>query len=265
MLKLSSGLRHSRLFLSSCRSFSTNVALVVGAGLGIGSALVKRFAAEGLSVVAVRRNESLLQPLVDEITSQGGQCTGLSCDIRKENEVKALIENIESNIGQINVAVHNVGANIGSIPLKDVTAKKYFKVWEMAAFSAFLFGREVSLQMEARERGTIIFTGATASLRGSAGHSAFSGGMMGKRALAQSMARELGPKGVHVAHVIIDGVVNNPNTRSFFELNDLFDEMAGKDGILNPDDVAGTYWHIHNQPKSVWTHELDLRPWVEKW
>lgn len=140
----------------------------------------------------------------------------------------------------------------------------------MSILSAFLLGRELAARMEGRGAGTIIITGATASTRGGAGFSAFSAAKMGKRALAQSMARELGPKGVHVAHVIIDGVVNTEPTRQFFsakspEFGERFDKMAKSKGLLEPDDVAEAYWWIHNQPRSTWTHELDLRPWVEKW
>ena len=248
------------------------VALVVGAGPGIGAALVRKLMNEGMTVCAVRRNEDKLQPLLHEIRNNNnnnnnnqGSCEGIACDSRKEDQVVALVEDIEQRLGPIELAVHNIGANIGKVALKDTTARQYTKLWEMGTFSAFCVGKEVGKRMEARGRGTIIFTGATASLRGGSGFSAFSGSCMAKRALAQSMARELGGRGVHVAHVIVDGVVDNPNTRDYFGWEEKFQQMAAVDQLLRPDDIADNYWNLHMQARNAWTHELDLRPWNEKW
>jgi NAD(P)-dependent dehydrogenase (short-subunit alcohol dehydrogenase family) len=157
--------------------------------------------------------------------------------------------------------VFNVGGNV-RFPILETTSQKYFKVWEMCAMAGFLAGREAARIMLPRGRGTLLFTGATASLRGAAGFSAFAGGKAALRALAQSMARELGPKGLHVAHVVIDGMIDTAFTRENFAQRV---EEVGPDGILNPDHIAEAYWWLHQQPRNAWTFELDLRPWVERW
>jgi NAD(P)-dependent dehydrogenase (short-subunit alcohol dehydrogenase family) len=187
---------------------------------------------------------------------------GFGLDARIESEVVDCVAKIEAEIGPIEVCIHNIGANV-KFGIHETTSRVYTKVWEMVALSSFLVGREVSKNMAIRKKGTIIFTGATASLRGGAGFSAFSGAMHAKRALAQSMARELGPQNIHVAHVILDGAVDTPWIRSKFP------EMAATalsmGGLLEPDAIAENYLHIHRQPPSAWTHELDLRPFIEKW
>lgn len=235
--------------------------LVIGAGDATGGAIAKRFAREGLIACVTRRSGDKLKPLVDEIIRAGGQAHGFASDARKEEEIIALIAQIERDIAPIEVLVFNVGANAPSSILQE-TARKYFKIWEMACFSGFLVGREVAKRMVTRQRGTIIFTGATASLRGSAGFAAFAGAKHALRALAQSMARELGPRNIHVAHVVVDGAIDTEFIRE-----NMPEKYASKaqDGILNPDHIAENYWHLHTQPRDAWTHELDLRPWMEKW
>lgn len=245
-------------------------ALVVGAGDATGGAIARRFAREGYVACVTRRSLDKLQPLVAQIEADGGTARAFACDARKEDEVVALVEAIESTIGPIEVMVFNIGANVPESIL-DETARKYFKVWEMACFSGFLNGREVARRMVAREapdgagkgfhKGTIIFTGATASLRGSAKFGAFSGAKMALRALAQSMARELGPQGIHVAHVVVDGAIDTEFIRSNFPERYA---LKAEDGILDPDHIADTYWMLHAQPRDAWTHELDIRPWSEK-
>lgn len=235
--------------------------LVIGAGDATGSAIAKRFAKEGLIACATRRNADKLQPLIDEIVNSGGEAHGFASDARKEEEVIKLVEDIERDIAPIEVMVFNIGANVPSSIL-DETAQKYFKIWEMACFSGFLVGREVAKRMVARGRGTIIFTGATAGLRGSANFAAFAGAKHALRALAQSMARELGPKNIHVAHIVVDGAIDTAFIRDNFPERYA---MKGQDGILNPDHIADNYWHLHAQPRDAWTHELDLRPWMERW
>ena len=236
------------------------VALVIGAGDSTGGAIAKRFAASGYTACVTRREADKLQPLLASIQAAGGKAHGFGSDARKEEEVVALVEQIERDIGAIEVLVFNIGANV-PCSILDETARKYFKIWEMACFAGFLNGREVARRMVTRQRGTIIFTGATASLRGSANFAAFAGGKHGLRALAQSMARELGPRGIHVAHTIIDGAIDTAFIRDNFP-----DRYALKedDGILNPDHIANAYWMIHTQPRDAWTHELDLRPYMEK-
>ena len=240
------------------------VALIVGAGDATGGAIARRFARGGYTVCATRRSLDKLQPLLDAIQADGGRAHGFASDARKEDEVVALVEQIESTIGPIEVLVFNIGANVQSSIL-DETARKYFKIWEMACLGGFLNGREVAKRMVARagegHKGTIIFTGATASLRGSANFAAFAGAKHALRALAQSMARELGPRGIHVAHTIIDGAIDTAFIRENFPQRYAQKEQ---DGILNPDHIAESYWMLHRQPRDAWTHELDLRPWTEK-
>lgn len=236
-------------------------ALIIGAGDATGAAIAKRFARGGYAACVTRRSADKLADLVEAIRAEGGEAHGYAADARKEEDVVALVERIEREVGPIEVMVFNIGANVPASILEE-TARKYFKIWEMACFSAFLSGREVAKRMVARERGTIIFTGATASLRGSANFAAFSGAKHALRALAQSMARELQPRNIHVAHVVIDGAIDTDFIReSFPERYALKDQ----DGILNPDHIAENYWHLHTQPRDAWTHELDLRPWSERW
>jgi len=185
----------------------------------------------------------------------------MPCDARDEDAITNLFKTIEKDIGPLEVVVFNIGANV-RFGIKETTSRVYRKVWEMAAFAGFLTGREAAKYMEPRGRGTIIFTGASASLRGKAGFSAFAGAKTAKRALAQSMARELGPKNIHVAHVIIDGAIDGDFIRNNFPG---VDEMRKEDGLMQPDDIAQNYVMLHKQPRTAWTHELDLRPWKETW
>ncbi|EJM80182.1 short-chain alcohol dehydrogenase [Pseudomonas sp. GM74] len=237
------------------------VVLVVGAGDSTGGAIAKRFAKEGFVACVTRRSADKLQPLVDAIKSDGGEAHGFACDARKEDDVVALVEQIESEIGPIEAFVFNIGANVPCSILEE-TARKYFKIWEMACFSGFLNAREVAIRMAKRQRGTILFTGATAGLRGAAGFAAFAGAKHGIRALAQSMARELGPMNIHVAHVVVDGAIDTDFIRDSFP-----EKYATKDqdGILDPEHIAENYWYLHSQPRDAWTFELDLRPWSERW
>jgi NAD(P)-dependent dehydrogenase (short-subunit alcohol dehydrogenase family) len=239
---------------------SRGVCLVVGAGDATGGAVARRFAREGYLTCVTRRSADRLDSLVEQIRAAGEDARAFGSDARKEEEVTALVENIESAIGPIEVLVFNIGANV-PCSILDETARKYFKIWEMACFAGFLNGREVARRMVTRQRGTIIFTGATASLRGSANFAAFAGAKHGLRALAQSMARELGPRGIHVAHSIIDGAIDTAFIRDNFPERYALKE---DDGILNPDHIADAYWMIHTQPRDAWTHELDLRPYMEK-
>ena len=240
---------------------NNKVVLVIGAGDATGGAIARRFAREGYIACMVRRSADKLQPLVDSIIADGGQAFGFGCDARKEEDVIDLVERIERDIGTIDAYVFNIGANV-PCSILDETARKYFKIWEMACFSAFLTAREVAKRMVTRQRGTLLFTGATAGTRGAAGFAAFAGAKHALRALAQSMARELGPKNLHVAHVIVDGAIDTEFIRTQFP-----EKYAEKDndGILNPEHIADNYWFLHTQPRDAWTFELDLRPWGERW
>lgn len=237
------------------------VAVVIGAGDALGGAIAKRFAREGFVVCVTRRNQTSLAPLKEQIELSGGTCHAFGCDAREEEQTIALFADIESRIGPISVCVFNIGGNV-RFKITEMTSRVYRKVWEMCAFAGFLAGREAAKVMQTRSYGTIIFTGATASVRGGSGFAAFAGGKHALRALSQSMARELGPEGIHVAHVLIDGAIDT----AFIQTN--FPEryaMKDQAGILNPDHIADNYWMLHQQPRDAWTHELDLRPWSEKW
>src|SRR6185295_12775978 len=240
---------------------NAKVALVIGAGDATGGAIARRFAREGFTACVTRRNADKLAPLVARIESEGGKARAFGSDARKEEQMVALVDTIEREVGAIEVAVFNIGANV-RFGIRETTARVYYKVWEMACFSGFLMGREAAKVMVPRGRGTILYTGATASVRGRDGYSAFSGAKHALRALAQSMARELGPQGIHVAHTVIDGAIDTEWIRSNFPERYKAKEH---DGILNPDHIAEHYWLLHRQPRDTWTHELDLRPWSETW
>lgn len=235
--------------------------LVVGAGDATGGAIARRFAREGFAACVTRRSADKLAPLVEEIRAAGGEAHGFGSDARKEVDVETLVAHIEREIAPIEVAVFNIGANV-RFTIAETTERVYRKVWEMGALAGFLMGREVAKAMLPRGRGTIVFTGATASVRGSAGFAAFAGAKHALRALAQSMARELGPQGIHVAHVVIDGAIDTEFIRENFPERYALKE---KGGILDPEHIAENFWMLHAQPRDAWTHELDLRPWIETW
>jgi NAD(P)-dependent dehydrogenase (short-subunit alcohol dehydrogenase family) len=236
-------------------------ALIVGAGDATGGAIARRFAREGYVACVTRRQADKLEPLVQSIRDAGGQAWGFGSDARDEAAVTALFEQIENEVAPIDVVVFNIGANV-RFSVVDTTERVYRKVWEMAALAGFLVGREAARVMGPRGHGTILFTGATASLRGGAGFAAFAGAKHALRALAQSLAREMGPQGVHVAHVVIDGAIDTQFIAENFPQRYA---LKDKDGILNPVHIAETYWQLHRQPRSAWTHEMDLRPWMETW
>jgi NAD(P)-dependent dehydrogenase (short-subunit alcohol dehydrogenase family) len=238
---------------------SARAIVVVGAGDATGGAIARRFAREGYVACVVRRETSRLGTLVEEIVAGGGRARPFGVDARDEEEVVEMFDTIEREVAPIEVAVFNIGANV-RFPITETTSRVFRKVWELACYGGFLTGREAAKRMLPRGRGTIIFTGATASVRGGNGFAAFASAKHGLRALAQSMARELGPQGIHVAHTVIDGAIDTPwIAQNFPERHALKD----RDGILNPDDIADAYWQLHRQPRSAWTQELDLRPWME--
>lgn len=238
------------------------VAFIVGAGDYIGSAIAKKFAAEGFAVCVGRRNGDQTRPLVEEIEAAGGEAYGFTFDARKEEDVEARFAEIEREIGPLDLVIYNIGANV-NFPLRETTARVFRKVWEMACFGGFLTAREAAKYMVPRGRGAIFFTGATASLRGGKGFAAFASAKFGLRALAQSTARELGPEGVHVAHLIIDSGVDTAWVRERRAAQGL---GAPEEGVLmSPDSVAAAYWQLYSQPRDAWTFELDVRPHGEAW
>lgn len=236
---------------------------VIGAGDFIGAAIAKKFAAEGFTVFAGRRNGDKLAPLVAEIEAAGGRIVARSLDARKEDEVAAFLDDADAH-APLEVCIFNVGANV-NFPILETTERVFRKVWKMACYSGFLAGREAARLMLARGRGNIFFTGATASLRGGSGFAAFASAKFGLRALAQSMARELGPQNIHVAHLVIDSGVDTAWVRERRE------QMWGKEALDNPDllmppsSVADSYWQLYEQPRSAWTFEMEIRPFGEKW
>jgi NAD(P)-dependent dehydrogenase (short-subunit alcohol dehydrogenase family) len=239
----------------------TKVALVIGAGDATGGAIARRFAREGFTACVTRRTVDKLAPLVARIEAEGGTARAFGSDARQEEQMVGHSDSIEREVGPIEGAVFNIGGNV-RFPIRDTTARVYRKAWEMCALAGFLMGRETARVMVPRGHGTILFTGATASVRGGSGFAAFAGGKHALRALAQSMARERGPQGIHVAHIVIDGAIDTEFIRSNFP-----ERAALKDrgGILDPEAIAQAYWQLHCQQRSAWTHELDLRPWLETW
>jgi len=239
----------------------TKCVLVIGAGDATGGAIARRFAREGYVACVTRRHADKLAPLVAAIEAAGGTARAFGSDARKEEDMTALVDTIEREVGPIDVAVYNIGANV-NFPIRETTSRVFFKVWEMACFGGFLLGREAAKRMVPRGHGTILFTGASASMRGRSGFSAFASAKHGLRAVAQSMARGLGPAGIHVAHIVIDGAIDTAWIRENFPERAA---LKSQDGILDPDAIAESYWQLHCQPRSAWTHELDLRPWIENW
>lgn len=239
------------------------VCLVVGAGEGVGAAVARGFAREGMMVCLTRRPRNLeaLEALAADIRAAGGRAQAYGVDARAEDSMVALIDGIEAEHGALEVVVFNIGANV-RFGMRETTARVFTKVWEMACFAGFLTVREAARVMVPRGSGTILVTGATASLRGGNGFAAFAAAKAGLRAVAQSAARELGPLGIHVAHVVVDGAIDGVFTRA---MRPDAAALADGDVILKPDDVAETYVALHRQKRSAWTHEIDLRPWVETW
>ena len=233
--------------------------IVIGAGPGLGSSLARKFAKEGHHVFVVRRerHSEELNSLCDEIKEFGGSATAIPSDAREEEQVISLFSEVAKS-GPIDCVVFNIGANV-FFSIEETTSRVFRKIWEMGTFAGFLVGREAAKHM--KDKGTIIFTGATASMRGGSGFAAFSSAKFGLRAVAQSLARELGPKGIHVAHTVIDGAIDHPWIKENFP--DIY-KLKEVNGILNPDHIAEAYYNLHLQEKTAWTHELDLRPYMEK-
>jgi NAD(P)-dependent dehydrogenase (short-subunit alcohol dehydrogenase family) len=240
----------------------TKVALVIGAGDATGGAVARRFAREGFYTCVTRRHADKLAPLVQRIEQSGGRARAFGSDARREEDVITLFDTIEREIGPLEIVSFNVGGNV-RFPIRETTTRVYTKVWEQSALAGFFAGREAARHMVPRHHGTILFTGATASLRGGPGYAAFAGAKHALRALAQSMARELGPEGIHVAHIVVDGAIDTENTRQ--RAGDADESRKTAQAILNPESIAENYWMLHQQPRDAWTHELDLRPWSETW
>src|SRR5882762_3509260 len=239
---------------------SRGVAILVGAGDAIGAAVARRFAKGGYTVCICRRDAAKSQGLVGELNAAGHGAHAFSVDARREAEVQKVFADVENNIGPIEICLYNAGSNVNK-PLLETTEKLFFKAWELACYAGFLVGREAAHYMSGRGGGTILFTGATASIRGGKGFAAFAAAKFGLRAVAQAMARELGPKNVHVVHLLIDAGIDSEAIRrrmkaaSGIDANDI-----PANSLTKTSSIAEAYWFAHHQSKDGWTHELDLRP-----
>jgi len=238
---------------------------VIGAGDFIGSAIARKFAAEGFTLFVGRRNGEKLAPLLKDIETAGGKVFGRSLDARKEDEIVSFLSDAEKE-APLEVCVFNIGANV-NFPLLDTTERVFRKVWEMACYSGFLAGREAARLMLRHGRGNIFFTGATASLRGGAGYAAFASAKFGLRAVAQAAARELWPKNIHVAHLIIDSGVDTEWVRERIKEREGQAALDNLDPniLMPPAAVAEAYWQLYQQPRSAWVFEQEIRPFGEKW
>jgi NAD(P)-dependent dehydrogenase (short-subunit alcohol dehydrogenase family) len=238
---------------------------VVGAGDYIGAAIAKKFAAEGFVVFAGRRHGEKLAPLVAETEAAGGRIVGRSLDARKEDDLAAFLHDADA-AAPLEVCIFNIGANV-NFPLLETTERVFRKVWELACYAGFLAGREAAGLMLPRGRGNIFFTGATASLRGGVGYAAFASAKFGLRAVAESAACELGPQGIHVAHLIIDAGVDTAWVRERIKAREGEAALANLDPgrLMRPAAVADAYWQIYQEPRDAWSFEREIRPFAEKW
>jgi NAD(P)-dependent dehydrogenase (short-subunit alcohol dehydrogenase family) len=237
----------------------TAVVVGVGWGQGLGAALARRFAIGGHRVIVSGRTEAKITEVVRAIVDQGGKAEAFRADATVESDVAALFDFAQSSGHVVDLVVFNAGNNVRH-DFRAMPAELFEQTWRVAAFGGFLVGREAARRLAPLAKGTIIFTGATASLRGKPPFTAFASAKAGLRSLAQSMAREFGPLGIHVAHVVIDGGIDGD------KLNTAVPQLKterGADGLLNIDAIAESYWHLHSQHPSAWTHELDLRPFKE--
>ena len=240
------------------------VALLVGAGDAIGAAVARRFARGGYKVCVARREAAKSQGLLDEAKAAGHNIRAFSVDARNEAEVQGLFARVEAEVGPLDICLFNAGSNVNK-PVLETTEKLFFKAWELACYAGFLVGREAARHMAPRGRGSILFTGATASIRGGSGFAAFAAAKFGLRAVAQSMARELGPKNIHVVHLLIDAGVDSEAIHQRMRARGIDAKDIPADSLTKTESIAEAYWFAHHQARDGWTHELDLRPFVEKW
>jgi NAD(P)-dependent dehydrogenase (short-subunit alcohol dehydrogenase family) len=238
---------------------------VIGAGDYIGAAIAKKFAAEGFVVFAGRRHGEKLAPLIAQIETAGGRIVGRSLDARKEDDLAAFLHDADA-AAPLEVCIFNIGANV-NFPLLETTERVFRKVWELACYAGFLAGREAARLMLPRGHGNIFFTGATASLRGGIGYAAFASAKFGLRAVAESAARELGQRGIHVAHLIIDAGVDTAWVRERIKAREGEAALAdiGPGRLMRPTAVADAYWQIYQEPRDAWSFEREIRPFAEKW
>jgi len=242
------------------------VFVVIGAGAGIGGHVAKRFAQGGYHAVLARRSdEEGLQKLVDQIGDAGGEASGRLLDAADDGSIEELIEQVERDVGPIECAMYNLGAQIGNRTLANTPHKTFELGWRLGTFGLFRLASALTPLMVERGSGTILVTSATAAVRGNTGQHSHAAAMGGRRMLCQTLNAEFASQGIHVAHVVVDGSVNAPDTLGKL-LGDKFDaykDSKGDDGVIEPAAVAETYWHIAHQPRNCWTHEVDIRPWTD--
>ena len=246
------------------------VCLVIGAGAGIGGTVARRFAREGYHACLCRRTDQEgLEKMVAEIEAEGGEASGFLLNAVDDGAIEERVATIESDIGGIDVAVYNLGAQIGDRALQDTSYKAFEMGWRMGTFGLFRLASAVSPHMEARGNGALLVTSATAAMRGNAGQHSHAAAMGGRRMLCQTLNAELSSKGIHVAHIIIDGAVDAPDTLGKMLGPERFQELRETrgmehDGLILPDEIADTYLHLAQQHRSAWTHEIDMRAFSDR-
>ncbi|MCG8694402.1 MAG: SDR family NAD(P)-dependent oxidoreductase [Minwuiales bacterium] len=244
------------------------VCLVIGAGAGIGGTVGKRFAREGYHAVLCRRSDQDgLDALVQDIKDAGGEATGFLVNAIEDNAIEDRVAKIEADIGPIEVVIYNLGAQIGDRPLEETTYRAFEMGWRLATFGLFRLAKSVCPLMEARGGGKILVTSATAAVRGNAGQHSHAAAMGGRRMLCQTLNAQYASKGIHIAHILVDGAVDAPDTLGKMlgpeRFRELRETRGAADGLLQPEKMAETYYHIAHQHRSVWTHELDLRSYSD--
>ena len=244
------------------------VCLVIGAGAGIGGTVAKKFASDGYHAYLARRtDEEGLNKLIKEIKDSGGEASGSLLNVIDENSIEDLVNKVESEIGPIDTVIYNIGAQIGDRTLAETSYKAFEMGWRMATFGLFRLAQVVTPKMKERQTGNIIVTSATSAVRGNKGQHSHAAAMGGRRMLCQSLNAEFSKDGIHVAHVIIDGAVDAPDTLGKMlgpELFEKFKEQKGQNGMILPEEVAETYLFVAKQKKSTWTHEIDIRAFSDQ-
>lgn len=247
------------------------VFLVIGAGAGIGGHTAARFARGGYHAVLARRSdEDGLARMIGEIEAEGGSATGTLLNANEDGTIEELIERIERDIGPVQVALYNLGAQIGNRSLHDTPHKTFELGWRLGCYGVFRLAHAMFPAMVERARnggphGSLLVTSATSAMRGNAGQHSHAAAMGGRRMLCQTLNAEFGPQGIHVAHVVIDGPVDAPDTlgKLLGDKYEAFKASKGEYGMIDPAEIAETYWHLAQQPRNCWTHEVDIRPWTD--
>lgn len=242
------------------------VFLVLGAGAGIGGHAAARFASEGYHAVLARRSdEEGLARLVGQIEDAGGKASGTLLDASADGTIEELVERTESEIGPVDTVLYNLGAQIGNRTLEDTPHRTFELGWRLGCYGLFRLAHALAPRMVERGKGNILVTSATAAVRGNAGQHSHAAAMGGRRMLCQTLNAEFGPQGIHVAHVVVDGGVDAPDTlgKMLGDRFEAFKASKGADGVLDPGAIAETFWHLSQQPRNCWTHELDVRPFSD--